>query len=65
VEFDDQESVSDFIKVIRMKVTLAVSALLMWLAGCAGLYRTAGDRAFCEFEPTDQVERQANREICR
>jgi hypothetical protein len=65
VEFDDSESVSDFIKVMCIKVILAASALLMWLAGCASVYRTAGHRAFCEFEPTDQVERQANREICR
>ena len=34
------------------------------VAGCAGL-QTAGDRALCAAEPTDQVERQAAREICR
>lgn len=34
-------------------------------AGCAALSRTAGDRAFCEAEPADQVERQATRELCR
>ena len=48
-----------------MRNVIAWSALLMLVAGCAGLYRTAGDRAFCESEPTDSVERRAHREICR
>jgi hypothetical protein len=48
-----------------MKIFLTLSTLLMLVAGCAGLFRTAGDKAFCESDPTDQVERQASREICR
>jgi hypothetical protein len=48
-----------------MKTILTLSTLLMLMAGCAGLFRTAGDKAFCESEPIDQVERQAAREICR
>lgn len=48
-----------------MKTILTLFTLLILVAGCAGLFRTAGDQAFCESEPIDQVERQASREICR
>jgi hypothetical protein len=48
-----------------MKTILTLFTMLMLVTGCASLFRTAGDAAFCESEPTDQVERQASREICR
>jgi hypothetical protein len=47
-----------------MKAVL-LGLVLLVAAGCAGFSRTAADRAFCEAEPTDQVERQATRELCR
>ena len=49
---------------MKMVLTLAASVLLV--AGCSGLWiGTAGDRAFCMDEATDQVEREASRELCR
>jgi hypothetical protein len=48
-----------------MRITLTLLTVLTLLAGCAALMRTAGDKALCESEPTDQVERRASREVCR
>jgi hypothetical protein len=48
-----------------MRIALTVFAVLTLMAGCAAVTRTAGDRAICESEPTDQVERRATREVCR
>lgn len=48
-----------------MKTLLTLFTMLMLVTGCASLFRTAGDEAFCESEPTDQVERRSSREICR
>jgi hypothetical protein len=46
--------------------TIALSMLFLLTAGCAAWSaRTAGDKALCGSEPTDQVERQAFREWCR
>ena len=50
---------------IRDMKAVLLGLMVLVAAGCAGLSRTAADRAFCEAEPTDQVERQATRELCR
>ena len=49
-----------------MKMALTSAVLVALVAGCTGLWvATAGDRALCLDEPTDQVERDAARAICR
>lgn len=48
----------------RMPKPLLLGIVAVIVAGCAGL-QAASDRALCTAGPTDQVERQAAREICR
>ena len=48
----------------RMK-TLLLGFVAVIVAGCGSLSTAGADRAFCASEPTDQVERQAARELCR
>jgi hypothetical protein len=47
-----------------MKI-LVLGFVAVIVAGCGSLWTAGADRAFCASEPTDQVERQAVREICR
>jgi hypothetical protein len=45
--------------------TLVLGLFAVIVAGCGSLWTAGADRALCASEPTDQVERQAAREICR
>jgi hypothetical protein len=45
--------------------TLLLGFVAVIVAGCGSLSTAGTDRVICASEPTDQVERQAARELCR
>ena len=52
--------------MVRRMIRPVLIIGLLLAAGCAALpVASQGDRALCASEPSDQVEREASRRVCR
>ena len=52
--------------VVRRMIRPVLIIGMLLAAGCAALpVASQGDRALCASEPSDQVEREASRRVCR